>query len=323
MGDGKKQDLYAMLGVAPNADADTIKQAYRKLAQKYHPDRNADDPGAEEKFKQVSTAYAVLSDDKRRKGYDEFGDVALDPNFDADKAREASSQFGGRFGGADFAEAFGGGGGGFRDADGFAYAFEDLFGGRSRQPRPRRGVDLETRIELDFADAVRGCEQRVSLDRPTGEGGLARETLSVRIPPGVDDGGKIRLAGKGGPGELGGPAGDLLAVLKVRPHPHFKRNERDLLLDLPISVVEAIGGASIDVPTVDGRVSLRVPPGTDGGTKLRLRGKGVPAHAGRPAGDLYVTVRIRVPKELSPEAVEQAAELLNSDGDALRGTLSF
>ena len=316
MGSGK--DPYAALGVSRDTDADSIKKAYRKLAQQYHPDRNADDPSAEEKFKQVSSAYAVLSDDKRRKDYDEFGEIALDPNFDADKARAASRQFGG----GDFAHAFGARADGFQGGGGFGNVFEDLFGGRGH-PRPRRGADLETRIELDFADAVRGCEQRVTLDRPNAEGGVSRETLSIRIPPGVDDGGRIRLAGKGGPGERGGRDGDLLAVVRVRPHPQFKRNERDLLLDVPISISEAIRGASIEIPTADGRVSLRVPPGTDGGSKLRLRGKGVPAHGKRAAGDLYVTVRIRVPKNLTADAEEKAAALLGDDGEAFRSDLAF
>ena len=310
----KSRDLYAQLGVARDADAEAIKKAYRKLAQKYHPDRNDSDPAAEERFKQISAAYAVLSDEKRRKDYDDFGDIAIDPNFDADKARQAGHGFGGGFGpgGVHFER---GDGGGFQDLGGFGSLFEDLFrgGGGQARPRQRRGADLETSIELDFTDAVLGCEQRISLDR-----GGERQNLSVRIPAGVEEGAKIRLAGKGQPGQAGGPPGDLFARVKIRPHRYFKRTDKDLGIEVPISVGEAIKGASIDVPTLTGTVSLRVPPGTDGGSRLRLRGKGVPGSSSTATGDLYVTIRIRVPKGLGDEATEQLDALLDDDPDAWR-----
>jgi len=319
-----KKDLYETLGVARQADADTIKKAYRKQAQRYHPDRNADDAQAEEKFKEVSSAYAVLSDPKRRRDYDEFGDIATDPNFDADKARQQfSGGFGPGMGGATFSQ-----GGGFQDMGDFGNIFENLFTGGSgrgpRPPRPRRGGDLDVELELDFMDAVLGSEQRITLNRQSAEGGAQRETLTIKIPKGVDDAARIRLAGKGGAGLEGGRHGDLYANVRVRPHPFFQRDGRNLSLEVPISISEAVSGASIEIPTLTGSVNLRIPPGTDGGSRLRLRGKGVSAPAtggaakgGPPknetAGDLYVTVRIRVPKDLSDESKKTLEDLSNED----------
>jgi DnaJ-class molecular chaperone len=308
-----RRDPYTVIGVARDASTDVIKKAYRKLAQQYHPDRNADDPVAEEKFKEVSAAYTVLSDEQRRKDYDEFGDVALDPNFDAGKARRAGAQFGG-FGG-DFARN----GGGFQDIGDFGNIFEDLFGGGGpRRPRARKGSNLEAELELDFMDAIQGSEQSLTLTRP--EDGQ-RETLKVRIPPGVKEGGRIRLAGKGAPGMGGGPRGDLFAKVKIRPHPVFERDGNHIRMEAPISVVEAVNGATIEIPTLDGRVQLRIPPGTDGGSKLRLKGKGVPGRKGKTAGDLFVTVKIRVPRELDDEQREQLDALLEQDPEALRADL--
>lgn len=315
----QRKDPYAVLGVARDADADTIKKAYRKLAQQYHPDRNPDDDTAEERFKAVSAAHAVLSDPERRKSYDEFGEIALDPNFDAEKARAASQGFGGGFGGPGFSTE------GFQDAGGLGDLFEGLFGAtqgrRGRGPFPQPGPDLETELTLDFADAVRGCEKRVDVGRPDAEGRMRRETLNVRIPPGVEDGARIRLAGKGGEGRGGAPSGDLYAKVRVSPHAVFQRSGRDLAMEMPISIAEAINGAAVEIATLDGRVTLRVPAGTDGGSKLRLRGKGVPAHAGRPAGDLYVTVKIRVPKKLSEEQKALVEDLFEEDAASWREDL--
>jgi len=309
--------LYQTLGVAPDADADTLKKAYRKLAQEHHPDRNQDDEAAEERFKEVSAAYAVLGDDQRRRDYDEFGEIATDPNFDAERARQASGGFAG-FGGAGARGFAHGAPGEAQDFGAFGSLFEDLFGGgHPQRPRQRRGPDIETTLTLDFVDAALGSEHAVTLERPTPSGPKI-EKLTVRVPPGVDDGGRIRLAGKGGEGAAGGPPGDLFARIKLRPHAFFQREGRDLKIELPISVAEAVRGAEIDVPTLDGSVTLRVPPGTDGGTRLRLRGKGIPAHGGKPAGDYYVTTRVRVPKKLSPEAAEQLEALLDDDPDHWR-----
>ena len=310
------KDLYKELGVSRDADASVIKRAYRKLAQQYHPDRNADDAKAEERFKQISAAYTVLSDEKRRRDYDEFGEIAIDPNFDADKARRAGPGFGGGF-----SQGFGGGGG-FSEAQGggFGDLFGDLFGSDqgAHAPRSQKGADLETTLDLDFAEAVRGCEKPVDLDRPQPNGTHKRETLTIRIPSGVDDGGRIRLAGKGGAGAQGGPAGDLMATVRVRPHRYLNRNNRDLGMEVPITVVEAIRGAKIEVPTLESAVTLSVPAGSNGGSRLRLKGKGVPAGGGREAGDLYVTLRIQVPGVLGEEQARRLEELLPDDGDHLR-----
>ena len=312
------KDPYATLGVERSASADEIKKAYRALAQKYHPDRNEGDDEAEERFKAVSAAYAVLSDEQRRADYDEFGDIALDPNFDAEQARQHQQAFGGGFGG------FGGGfhgGGASGDAGQFGSLFEDLFGmggARGGPPRPRRGRDVEAELTLDFEDAVLGCERRVTVGRPTADGGARQESLTVRIPPGVDDGGRIRLAGKGGEGPNGGPDGDLYCTIRVRPHRLFTRDGRNLQLEVPVSMLEAVNGAEIEIPTIDGRVHLRVPPGADGGSKLRLRGKGIPAAGGKPEGDLIVVLRIKTPKKLEEEQREALAGLLPDDGDELR-----
>lgn len=310
----EQKDPYALLGVARDADADTIKKAYRKLAQKYHPDRNPGDAEAEEQFKRISNAHAVLSDPERRKNFDEFGEIALDPNFDAERARAASRAFGG-----DPRSA-----GGFQDLGGFGSLFEDLFsggagaGGRRRASFAQAGQDLETSLTLDFADAVLGSEQRIELQRPDASGAGERQTLTVRIPPGVEEGARIRLAGKGGPGFGGGPPGDLYAKIHVRPHRFLTRDGNDLAMEIPVSIAEAVRGAAVEIPTLDGRVTLRVPPGTDGGSRLRLRGKGVPAHGGRAAGHLYVTIRIRVPKKLSEAQEALVEELFDEDAAAWR-----
>jgi curved DNA-binding protein len=322
------QDLYAILGVARDADTTSIKSAYRKLAQKYHPDMNTDDPAAEERFKEVSQAYAVLSDPERRKSYDEFGHLATDPNFDAEAARRARAGFGGSAGAfEDLFGAFGGGRGFQRDGTGDAGdLFENLFGagrrqGPRRRPRQRRGADLETSLELEFAEAALGTEKRINVTRPGPDGLPQSESLSVRVPPGIEDGARIRLAGKGRPGSVGGPAGDLYARVRVRPHRLFRREDRDLHLDVPVSVSEAVLGTEFEIPTLEGRVTLRIPPGTDGGSKLRLRDKGIAATKDQPAGHLYVTIRIRVPKQIDDDTRRKFEELASCDPDDLRRDL--
>jgi len=288
--DDKKEDLYGVLGVARDADEDAIRKAYRKLARRHHPDVNPGDASAEERFKKISEAYAVLSDAERRRNYDEFGEVS----------REMREAFGRRFGAGGQPGGAPGAGEAFRFG-GLDDLFSDLFAQRGwGEPRHARGTDLEAELELEFLDAVRGGEHRITLARPTADGGVRRETVTVRIPAGVADGGRIRLRGKGGEG-AGGP-GDLYARIRVRPHPVFRREGRDVYFDLPVTVREATLGARVSVPTLDGRATLVVPAGTDSGAKLRLRGKGVPDPSGAAPGDLYAVVQIRVPRDLSPEA---------------------
>jgi len=299
----EKKDLYQTLGVARDADRDTIRKAYRKLARQNHPDLNPGDPAAEERFKEISKAWEVLEDDERRRAYDEFGEISLEAGFDPEKAREAREAFGQRFG---YAGRPGGAGRGFEQQFEFG-DLDDMLGGlfgRSAEGRGirLRGQDVEAQLELAFEEAVRGGERRLTLSRPTADGHLAPENVTVRIPPGVDTGGRLRIPGKGAPGVGGGPPGDLFVKLRVRPHPVFRRDGKDLELDLPISVREAVRGARVDVPTLEGRVSLTIPPGTDSGKRLRLRGKGVPDAGGGAGGDLYVRIQIKVPQGLDDAA---------------------
>jgi curved DNA-binding protein len=310
-----ERDLYKVLGVARDADAETLKKAYRKLARRHHPDVNPGDKAAEEKFKEISEAYDVLSDATKRRNYDEFGEISLQGGFDAEQARRAREAFGARFGGGGPQAEFRSYGAGEPYGESFEFGdLDDLLGrfgfaGRGAAGRAAglRGSDVEATLELDFLEAVRGGEKRITLQLAGEDGRLRTETLTVRIPPGVSDGGRIRLRGKGAPGIGGGPPGDLWGVVRIRPHPMFRREGRDVHLDVPVTVAEAVQGARIEVPTLDGRATLTVPPGTDSGRKLRLRGKGVPDPSGGPPGDLYVLIQIRVPKKLDPVVLEALA----------------
>lgn len=317
MGTSETKDPYTVLGVARDADEDAIRSAYRKLARELHPDVNPGNAAAEERFKAVSEANSVLSDPEKRKAYDEFGEVSFQSGFDAAEARRARDAFGGGFGGF---PNFGGAGPG---AAGFEDLLSNLFGrsGPGRGPRQRRGADLEARVDLDFLDAARGCEQRFKVSRPTQGGGQRSESVTVRIPPGVADGGQIRLRGKGGEGLGGGPPGDLLATIRVRPHPLFRREDRDILLDVPVTISEATLGTKVEVPSLYGRITVTVPPGTDSGSKLRLRGKGVPHPSGGPAGDFYVVIKIIVPKDLDDATSKRLSEIAANDPADLRGAL--
>jgi curved DNA-binding protein len=315
-----KKDLYEILGVPRDADRDTIRKAYRKLARQNHPDLNPGDKAAEARFKEISKAWEVLEDAERRRNYDEFGEVSLESGFDAEKARQAREAFGARFG-------FGGRPG----AEGFGEEFQfggidDLLGGlfgRAAEGRGirMRGADLEAELELDFLEAMRGGEKRLSLARPTPEGGALSETVTVRIPPGVGTTGRLRVPGKGAPGVGGAPPGDLWVALRIRPHRIFRREGRNLVFDLPISVREAIQGARVEVPTLEGRVTLTIPPGTDSGTRLRLSGKGVPDPRGGPSGDLLARVQIRVPRSLDEQAQASLEELARFEDPEIRKEL--
>jgi len=307
-----EKDLYGLLGVARAASPEEIRKAYRKLARKYHPDVNPNDKKAEERFKEVSLAYEVLSDAEKRARYDEFGMQGLAQGFDPEQARAYArwSQGAQR---SPFHETF------TSDAD---IDLEDLlggmFGGGARRTRgPRRGGDAEGEIEIDFLDAVRGGEVRVEV--------AGRGTLRVKIPPGADEGTKIRLAGQGDPGARGGAAGDLYLRLRVRPHAFFKREGSDLSLDLPVTVPELVLGASIEVPTPDGPVTMKVPARSQNGRRLRLRGKGAPKLGASERGDLYVRLVAELPEVEDPklEAIAKELEPLYRGRDPrarLRGT---
>ncbi|MFG1949803.1 molecular chaperone DnaJ [Micromonospora sp. NPDC048830] len=362
--DWVEKDYYATLGVQKSASSDEIKKSYRKLARESHPDHNPGDPKAEERFKAVSEAYAVLGDETKRREYDEmrslFGSGAFRRNArgaggPGGQPFDVSDLFGGAAGGGRF-----GGGGGFQDL--FSSMFSGGGGGGPARPRgPARGRDVETEVALDFGDAVRGVTLPLTLRAPgvcdtchgngakpgtqpatcpachgagtttrnqgafsfsepcrncqgvgtvvvekcpecQGTGGVTKtRTLNVRFPAGVADGQRIRLAGRGEPGERGGPAGDLFVHVKVRPDELFGRTGDDLTLTVPITFPEAVLGTDLRVPTLDGAVTLRVPPGTPSGRVLRARGKGVVRRDGR-AGDLLVTLDVVVPARVSDEA---------------------
>jgi len=319
------KDPYTTLGVARTATAEEIKKAYRKLAKKLHPDMNPGDKKAEDRFKDVSAAFDVLGDPKKRSLYDEFGEVALRPGFDEEKAQKfreyQRAAAGGAGGGAGFGfEGFEGFSGRGFDPSDLGSMFEDLFT-RRRQGAARRraaerlgGDDIEAAIEVDLRDAVLGAEREISLQRPGGSEGTAPEEvrLRVKIPPGVETGSRVRLAGQGSPGERGGENGDLYLRITVRPHPTVKVDGRDLSLDLPITAAEALQGAEVTAPTFEGPVKLKIPPGSQSGRRLRLRGRGLPAlragATGAPRGDLYVVLQIVLPPD-SAAARAAVAEL--------------
>lgn len=309
------KDYYAALGVDSKASSADIKKAYRKLAQKHHPDNNPGDTKAEDKFKEISEAYRVLSDDKQRAEYDRIRQMVAAGGFR--QAGPGGPGFGG-FGGG---PGFGGGAQRVRVEDlgdmfsggGFEDLFSGIFGGGGGpgagfRSAPTHGTDLETEATLSFEDAVNGTMVDVRLSDP---GGGPPRTVKARIPAGVRDGSRIRLAGKGTPGMNGGPAGDLFVKIKVRPHKIFGRKGKDLTITVPVTFAEAVSGAEIEVPTLGGKpVTVKIPAGTSSGKTLRVRGKG------GPGGDLLVTVQVAVPAKLSKKAkdlVEQLAAELDKE----------
>jgi curved DNA-binding protein len=295
-------NLYKVLGVEKGASADDIRKAYRKLARKLHPDVNPGDKKAEDAFKKVSTAYEVLSDDKRRAAYDEFGDASLQNGFDAERAREHArwqAAGGGRGGRGPRGNPFDPGAGGFDFADLFAQAR----GGRG----PTRGNDLHATVQMDLRQAIEGGE--VSLEVP-GQG-----QIRVRIPPGADSGSVIRLPGKGSPGRGGAP-GDLVITTEVEQHPFLRRDGLDLFLTLPVDLEEAYNGASIEVPTFSGPVVVKIPPRSQNHAKLRLRGKGVTRKDTR--GDLIVELDVRMPDKADEALAAALREIKRAYSAPLR-----
>lgn len=308
------EDLYAILGVSKNAEPGAIKKAYRKLAAQLHPDKNPGNDKAEARFKKVNQAYDVLGDPKKRKLYDEFGEEGLREGFDPEQTRAyrqwaARQPRDGGVGGmpgagrqtVDLEDLFGGGGGG-GGASGFGDLFGDLMGRARRQRGPSKGPDLESEITIDFASALRGAT--LSL-HPQGQ---SVEPVTVRIPPGASDGGRVRIAGQGAPSPNGGPRGDLVLTVHVTPHKHFRREGEDLHLDLPVTIAEAYHGAKVRVPTIDGAVTLKVPERAQSGQVVRLRGKGV-VRKGRSPGDLYVHFLIQIPTEGGSEVARLVDDL--------------
>lgn len=341
----EKRDYYEVLGVSRDADERELKKAYRKLAHQYHPDKNPGDKDAEEKFKEASEAYAVLSDAEKRAAYDRFGHAGLggDPGF-------------------------GGGGFSVNIQDIFGDIFGDILGGGRRRGGPQRGADLRYHLEVDFEEAAFGTEKEVRIPRMepcntcegTGAapgtrpkacgtcGGIGeirvsqgffsiaktchvchgsgrvvekpcetchgvgqREVerdITVKVPAGVGEGTRLRFVGEGEAGRAGGPRGDLYVVLGIRPHPLFERDGENVFCEVPISFPQAALGCSLDVPTLDGKVTMKIPAGTQPGAIFRLRGKGIPHLRGNGRGDQLVKVRLEVPRKLD----ERQRELLEA-----------
>jgi DnaJ-class molecular chaperone len=294
------RDPYTVLGLAKTADLAEIKKAYRKLAKKYHPDQSKE-PKAKDKFAEVSAAYEILGDETKRGQFDR-GEIDAEgkPRFQGFEGFGAGAGPGGftqRSPGGGFEHfEFRGrpGGGGFDTND----LFSELFGATRRgggaqgRVNPPRGEDVTAQTAVSLREAVHGGKTRVTL--PTGR------TLEVTVPAGIEEGQTIRLKGQGHASPYGGEAGDALVTVKITKHPYFRVDNRDLRLDLPLTLYEAVLGAKVNVPTLDGKVELTVPAGTNGGRTLRLRGKGLPNPGGAP-GDLLVTLRIVLPEGSDPE----------------------
>ena len=330
-----KQDYYELLGVAKNADATAIKKAYRKLAKKYHPDTNTGDPTAEQKFKEVTEAYSILSDPEKRKLYDQFGHAAFDGSMPEGGAygygNAGGAQNGGyqefHFNGQDMGDIFGDifgnmfhgqsgsfGGQGFHSQSGFGG-----FGGRSTQAK---GSDLHSEVSVSFEEAAFGCDRVMRLSDPSGNG--VTQTLKVHVPAGIEDGKNIRLKGKGNPGFNGGPAGDLFLKVNVASKPGFERKGMDIYTTANIPFTTAVFGGEAKVTTLYGDVICKIPEGTQSGRKIRLKGKGIVSMKDSAVhGNQYVTVQIQVPQNLSPEAKEKLREfqqVLRKDTQKRRGS---
>lgn len=350
-----RQDYYEVLGVARNASEADIKKAYRRMAMKYHPDRNPGDAEAENLFKSAKEAYEVLSDARKRAAYDQFGHAGVDQA------------------GAAGAQGYAAGGASFSDI--FDDVFGDIFGARSARSSAVRGADLRYDLDLSLEEAVQGTTVKVQVPthlpcpacdgsgakkgtepvtcstcggqgqvrmqqgffsiqqtcpRCKGAGKIITEpcpscrgqgrvrdtkTLSVKVPPGVDSGDRIRLAGEGEAGEAGGPPGDLYVQIRIRPHPIFTREGSDLYCEMPISFVTAALGGEIEVPTLEGRVKFKVPPETQSGKVFRLRGKGVRSVQGHGVGDLLCRVAVETPVHLNDRQKELLRELDESLGE--------
>ncbi len=295
-------DPYKVLGVSRSASQDEIKKAFKKLAKTYHPDLNKDS-GAEEKFKEINSAYEILGDESKRKNFDRWGPASTRAGFDP---KAAAGGFGGGFGGGGF-----GGGGGPVDMEDL---LGSLFGGGGGF-RTSRGRDMHAKLAIDPMMSFVGGESTITVQRHDG----TTDRLTVKIPAGARHRQSLRLQGKGYPPPGGGPCGDMLIELQIPEHSLYKRDDDDLELEVPITILEAMKGASIEVPTPTGGVKVTVPAGTSAGAKLRLRGKGV-QRRGKP-GDLFLVLRPQVPSSDDPEVLAAAEKLETAYGGDVRGGL--
>jgi molecular chaperone DnaJ len=337
-----KRDYYEVLGVSKSAGKDEIKKAYRKLAMKYHPDRNPG-PEGEAKFKEASEAAEILLNEEKRQRYDQFGHAGVDGQ---------AGGFGGGFGQGDFGDL----------GDIFGDLFGDMFGGgggrgRGGRSRARRGDDMQVHVDITFEEAAFGCEKEVNIvknvikdgtkaqscDMCQGHGEIRRQqgfftisqtcpkcggageiaervrkksTLSVKIPAGIDDGQRLKLGGEGDFGSKGGPAGDLYVQVRLKEHDFFTRDGFDVLCKVPITFSQAALGSEIEVPTLNGKVAMTIPSGTQSHKKMRLKGKGIQRLGGYGFGDQIITVVVETPTRLNPqqrELFEQLSELEDTE----------
>ncbi len=301
-------DYYKTLGVEKNAEPEDIKKAYRKLALKYHPDRNPNNREAEEKFKKISAAYAVLSDPKKRKQYDNFGSDQFSQKFSQEDIfrdfdiNQILRDMG--FGGI-------GGGGSRRGAYTFrtGESFCDIYGqGRQKYYQaPQTGEDLQYNLNITLEESVFGADKKIAL-----QNAKQVHEINVKIPAGISTGKKLRLAGKGSAGQQGGPAGDLYLNINVLPHPIFARDGNDIYIEKSIPFTQAVLGTSIDVPTIDGTIKrVKIPAGTQNGTKIRMKGLGAPAlkGTGSTKGDQYVKITIEVPRKINEKQLHLIKKL--------------
>ncbi|KJG23789.1 molecular chaperone DnaJ [Photobacterium iliopiscarium] len=295
-----KRDFYEVLGVAKTASDKEIKKAYKKLAMKFHPDKNPDDPTAADKFKEVKAAYEILMDKEKRTAYDQFGHDAFE-NPGMGGGRGGQQGFGQQAGYGDFEDMFGGA---FGDMFSNARGGRGGFGGR-HSTRPQKGEDLQYTMEIDLEDAISGASRVIDL--PVFEGSTqTNKKLNIKIPAGIEEGGRIRLSGKGHPGINGGPQGDVYIQMNIRPHPRYTREGNNLLCKATTDFVTAALGGKVEVNTLGGAISLKIPEGTQTGRKFRLKGKGVTDRKGN-TGDLIVQLIIETPLNLS----DRQKELLN------------
>lgn len=321
-----ERDYYSIFGVSRNASDKEIRQAYRRLARKHHPDVNPGDKAAGERFKEINRAYEVLSDPEKRRKYDRFGrDWER-----ADAFSQASAQRGGERVATGWRDAF--------DVGGFDDLFDTILGGRGgfrASQRARRGRDVEYPVEVTLEEAYHGATRLLQMQTPEvcsacqgtglargarcsicgGAGSVVRpRRLETKIPPGVKDGSRVRIAGEGEAGAGGGPKGDLYLVVSVRPHDRFERKEDDLTAEVAVSLTVAVLGGEVEVPTLRGKVALRIPPESQNGQVFRLAGQGMPHLGHATKGDLYAIVKVVLPAKLTPKQRELFRQLEQSFG---------